>query len=325
MKKAIVFGAGGFIGTHTVNKLKSLGYFVRGVDLKYPEFSKTEADEFIISDLRIKENVERVLTLNNGEIFDELFQYAFSMGGAGYIFTGENDIDVMSSNLINHHVIYYNKKYLKVFYSSSACIYPEYNQLDPNNPKCSEDSWCPSQPDSEYGWTKLFDERLYLTLARLTNTHVRIARYHNIFGQLGTWKGNKEKAPAAMCRKIAMLPKDGGEIEIWGDGEQTRSFLYIDECVEGTLRLMNSDFIGPVNIGSEEMVTINELASMVAEIANKKVTFKHIPGPLGVRGRNSDNKLIKEKLNWEPTSKLYDGLKITYKWIEEQVNNSSKQ
>lgn len=322
MKNAIVFGAGGFIGTHTVNKLKSLGYFVRGVDLKYPEFSKTNCDEFFILDLRIKENVEFALTIKN-EICHELFQYAFSMGGAGYIFTGENDIDVMSSNMINHHVIFYHEKYMKVFYASSACIYPEYNQLDPNNPKCSEDSWIPSAPDSEYGWTKLFDERLYLTLNRLTNTQVRIARFHNIFGTHGTWNGNKSKAPAALCKKIAMLPDVGGEIEIWGDGEQTRSFLYIDECIEGVLKLMNSDFTGPVNIGSEEMVSINKLAGLIADIAEKNILIKHIEGPLGVRGRNSDNKLIREKLNWEPSGKLYDGLKITYEWIENQVKGGN--
>jgi nucleoside-diphosphate-sugar epimerase len=321
MKKALVFGAGGFIGSHTVNMLKKEGYFVRGVDLKYPEFSKTAADEFLILDLRVENNVSIASSLVNGEIFDELYQYAFSMGGAGYIFTGENDIDVMSSNLINHNVILHHKKYKKIFYASSACIYPQYNQMDPNNPKCSEDSWIPSAPDSEYGWTKLFDERLYLTLARLTDTQVRIARFHNIFGPEGTWAGGKEKAPAAMCRKIAMLPQEGGEIEIWGDGEQTRSFLYIDDCIEGILRLMSSDFIGPVNIGSEEMVTINKMVELVAQIAEKNVTIKHIDGPLGVRGRNSDNKLIKEKLNWEPKYSLYEGLVKTYNWITSQIQS----
>lgn len=320
-KLAVVFGAGGFIGSHLVKKLKSKGYWVRGTDLKYPEFSKTECDEFLIRDLRNQSNVEETLSLNGNVKFDELYQLAFSMGGAGYIFTGENDIDVMSSNMINHHVVFYHEKYKKVFYSSSACIYPKYNQIDPSNPKCSEDSWCPSEPDSEYGWTKLFDERLYLALCRLTKTEVRIARFHNIFGPEGTWNGGREKSPAAICRKIASV-RNGEEIEIWGDGNQTRSFLYIDECLEGMQRLMNSDFSGPLNIGSDEMVSINQLVDMISSISLKNVKIKYIDGPLGVKGRNSDNTLIKEKLNWCPTKPLYEGLIPTYKWILEQVEKN---
>lgn len=321
MKKALVCGAGGFIGSHLVKRLKNEGYWVLGVDLKKPEFSNTSADKFIVGDLRDKNIYKEIFT----EKIDEVYQLAADMGGAGYIFTGDHDADVMhNSAMINLNIAEYGKKghYDKVFYSSSACIYPAYNQEDPNNPKCSEDSAYPAAPDSEYGWEKLFSERMYLAFNRNTGLQVRIARFHNIFGPEGTWKGGKEKAPAAICRKVAKA-KDGGEIEIWGDGKQTRSFLYIDECIEGIRRLMNqNDFLGPVNIGSEEMVTINQLAEMVMRIANKKINIKHIEGPLGVRGRKSDNKLIKEKLGWSPSEKLETGLRSTYLWINDQVNNS---
>ncbi|MDD4412690.1 MAG: NAD-dependent epimerase/dehydratase family protein [Patescibacteria group bacterium] len=317
MKRALVCGAGGFIGSHLVEKLKLEGYWVRGVDLKMPEFSLTMADSFAIADLRDPENCKWVLD----GYFDEVYQLAADMGGAGYIFTGEHDADVMhNSATINLNIANLAAKYKvgKLFYSSSACIYPAYNQVDPNNPKCSEDSAYPAAPDSDYGWEKLFSERMYLAYARNYGLNIRIARFHNIFGPEGTWCGGKEKAPAAICRKVAEA-QDGGEIEIWGDGEQTRSFLYIDECLEGIHRLMQSNFIGPVNIGSEEMVTINQLADMAMRIAGKKLSIRHIEGPLGVRGRNSDNNLIKERLNWAPSKSLEEGLRKTYDWIGEQL------
>jgi GDP-D-mannose 3',5'-epimerase len=337
MKTALVCGAGGFIGAHLVKQLKKEGFWVRGVDLKYPPYAPTQADEFIIGDLRnpnIVENIMRApwqdLQMNKGlkvdinlnKSFDEVYQLAADMGGAGFVFTGENDADIMhNSALINLNICEWAYKYgvKKIFYSSSACIYPEYNQKDPNNPKTSEDSAYPANPDSEYGWEKLFSEHLYLAFQRNFGLNVRIARFHNIFGPEGSWNDGREKAPAALCRKVAMAP-DNGEIEIWGDGEQTRSFLFVDECVEGVRRLMNSDFTGPVNIGSEEMVTINQLAQMIMQIAGKNLSIKHIPGPLGVRGRNSDNNLIKEKLGWAPDFPLAKGLAITYKWINDQVN-----
>lgn len=317
LKKALVLGAGGFIGHHLAENLKKRGYFVRGVDLKYPEYSKTVADEFIIGDLRDQSVCQKVLDAS----FDEVYQLAADMGGAGYIFTGEHDADVMhNSATINLNVAYYGHKadVKKIFYSSSACIYPERNQLDPNNPNCSEDSAYPAAPDSEYGWEKLFSERMYLAFNRNYGMQIRIARFHNIFGPEGTWQGGKEKAPAAICRKVAEA-ESGGEVEIWGDGKQTRSFLYVDECLEGVRRLMESDFTGPVNIGSEEMISINDLAVMAADIAGKKITLKHIKGPLGVRGRNSDNRLIKKKLGWKPTKKLQEGMAETYRWVEKQV------
>lgn len=317
-KSALVCGAGGFIGSHLVTRLKNEGYWVRGVDLKYPEFSKSPADDFVIGDLRDTELVQKILDRE----FDEVYQLAADMGGAGFVFTGENDADIIhNSALINLNMAYYGSKagIKKIFYSSSACMYPEYNQQNPDNPKCSEDSAYPAAPDSEYGWEKLFSEHVYLSFAKNYGLNIRIARFHNIFGPEGTWDGGREKAPAAFCRKIAYA-KDNDEIEMWGDGLQTRSFLYIDECLEGIRRLMKSeDFIGPVNIGSEEMVTINELAEMVAKIAGKNITIKHIDGPLGVRGRNSDNTLIKEKLGWAPSESLEKGLKRTYKWINEQI------
>jgi len=339
MKTALVLGAGGFIGSHLVKRLKAEGFWVRGVDLKRPEYDETAADDFQIYDLRDPRNVEAVMRLEgaNGHPlpvayhrhpfseelqFDEVYQLAADMGGAGYIFTGENDANVMhNSATINLNVAHeaVKQKVKRVFYSSSACMYPEHNQLDPNNPNCEESSAYPANPDSEYGWEKLFSERLYLAFARNYGLVVRIARFHNIFGPYGTWKGGKEKAPAAMCRKVAEM-LEGGEIEVWGDGQQTRSFLYIDECVEGVLRLMRSDFEGPVNIGSEEMVTINQLAQYAIDISGKNITIKNVDGPTGVRGRNSDNKLIGEKLDWVPNYPLYEGLIHTYEWISKQVS-----
>lgn len=316
-KKALVLGAGGFIGSHLVKRLKKEGFWVRGADLKYPEFSTSAADDFVIADLRDQQLVRKIIDQH----FDEVYQLAADMGGAGYIFTGENDADIMhNSATINLNVLdtCRQQKIKRVFYSSSACIYPAYNQEDPDNPICKEDSAYPAAPDSEYGWEKLFSERLYLSYNRNHDMQCRVARYHNIFGPEGTWQGGKEKAPAAMCRKVASAP-DGGEIEIWGDGRQTRSFLYIDECLEGTIRLMRSDVEGPVNIGSEEMVTINELAATVMRIADKPLKICHIDGPLGVRGRNSSNDLIGEVLGWKPSQPLEAGLQKTFKWISDQV------
>ena len=299
-----------------VRRLKSEGYWVRAVDLKRHEYSELPADEFILADLRDQKVVEQVV-----DGIDEIYQFAADMGGAGYIFTGEHDADVMhNSATINLNTLHYGTHagVKKFMYSSSACMYPERNQMDPNNPLCSEDSAYPAAPDSEYGWEKLFSERLYQAYMRNYGIQVRIARFHNIFGPQGTWNGGKEKAPAALCRKIAQASQNG-EIEIWGDGLQTRSFLYVDECIEGVRRLMESEFVGPVNIGSEEMVTINHLAEIIAQIAGKNISIRHIPGPLGVRGRNSDNRLVEEKLNWKPTQPLNVGLEKTYHWILEQI------
>lgn len=322
MKQALVCGAGGFIGSHLVRRLKREGFWVRGVDLKYPEFSKTEADDFVIGDLREYALCKQV----TDRPFDEVYQLAADMGGAGFIFTGEHDVDVLrNSARINVNLTErFRKAHVKkVFYSSSACIYPEYNQMDPDNPKTAEDSAYPAAPDSEYGWEKLFSEHLYLAFARQHGMTVRIARFHNIFGPEGKWRGGREKAPAAMCRKVAETP-DGGEIEIWGDGKQTRSFLYIDECLEGVRRLMDSDFMGPVNIGSEEMVTIDHLAELAMKIAGKKLSIKHVSGPTGVRGRNSDNRLIREKLGWAPSRPLKDGLEQTYRWVKTEVERANE-
>ncbi len=317
VKTAIVCGAGGFIGGHLVKKLKDEGYWVRGIDLKRNEYGNDYADDFIIGDLRDPIVCENLFDRN----IDEVYQLAADMGGAGYIFTGDHDAQVMhNSATINLNMVESSRKHnvKRIFYSSSACMYPAYNQEDPHNPKCSEESAYPAAPDSEYGWEKLFSERLYLSYHRNYQMDVRIARFHNIFGPLGTWTGGKEKAPAAICRKVAQA-EDGGEIEVWGDGKQTRSFLYIDECIEGIRRLMNSDFTGPVNIGSEEMISINDLVKMVAGVAGKKIKINNVPGPTGVRGRNSDNKLIKEKLGWGPSQPLIAGITKTYEWIDKQV------
>ncbi len=320
-RSALVLGAGGFIGSHLVTRLKKEGLWVRGVDLKFPEFSPTEADDFVVGDLREQQVVRSVVDRR----FDEVYQLAADMGGAGYIFTGEHDAEVMhNSATINLNVLdaAHRRNIRSVFYSSSACMYPAYNQEDPENPICSESSAYPAAPDSEYGWEKLFSERVYLAYNRNFNMQNRVARFHNIFGPEGTWQGGKEKAPAAICRKVANAAS-GDAIDIWGDGEQTRSFLYINECVEGVLRLARSEFEGPVNIGSEEMVTINHLVDIVADIAGKAIEKNHILGPTGVRGRNSDNRLIREKLGWFPSQSLRAGLERTYNWIEWQVRRNT--
>ena len=343
MKTALVLGAGGFIGSHMVKRLRDDGYWVRGVDLKSPEYSSSDANEFVHGDLRDVDFVRRVLQYKGQlgnffneipykmiEPFDEIYQFAADMGGAGFVFTGENDADIMHNSVsINLNVLEEQRKFndiydvnkTKIFYSGSACMYPEHNQLDPDNPDCREESAYPADPDSEYGWEKLFSERLYFAYNRNYGIPVRVARYHNIFGPEGTCQGGREKAPAAICRKVAYA-EEGDSIEVWGDGEQTRSFLYIDECIEATRRLMDSDFIGPVNIGSEEMVTINELVYTAARVAGKNVLIDHIDGPLGVRGRNSNNDLIREKLGWDYSQTLEDGIEKTYNWINRFVSAS---
>ncbi len=318
MKTALVCGAGGFIGSHLVRRLKRDGFWVCGVDLKFPEYSESEADDFVVGDLRDQIFTRQVINRR----FDEVYQLAADMGGAGFIFTGENDADIMhNSASVNLNVLdaAYRRNIQRIFYSSSACIYPAHNQEDPDNPNCAEGSAYPAAPDSEYGWEKLFSERLYLTYGRCRGMETRVARYHNIFGPQGTWTGGREKAPAAMCRKVAMA-RSGDAIEIWGDGLQTRSFLYVDECIEGTMKLTRSGVAEPLNIGSSEMVTINQLAMMVADIAGKTIKLSHMPGPLGVRGRNSDNALIAQKLKWTPSQTLRAGLEKTYAWIETQVH-----
>ena len=318
MKKALVCGAGGFIGGHLVKRLKEEGYWVRGVDIKEHEFAETAADDFILGDLRDPQLCRKI---TSDVKFDELYQLAADMGGAGYIFSGDHDAVVMhNSATINLNMAEEakNSGIGKIFYSSSACIYPASIQEDPDNHGLKESDAYPANPDSEYGWEKLFSERLYFSYARNYGMEVHVARFHNIFGPEGTWTGGREKAPAAMCRKVAEAP-DGGEIEIWGDGEQTRTFLYIDECLEGVRRFMESDFAGPVNIGSDELISINNLAKLAMKFAGKNLTFNHIDGPLGVRGRSSDNTLIEEKLEWRPTARLEDGLRVTYEWIAAQV------
>ena len=354
-KTALVLGAGGFIGSHMVKRLRKEGYWVRGVDLKYPEYGDTEANEFVQGDLRDPDFVRRVIQYKGEQgnfynsvpyqyilPFHEIYQFAADMGGAGFVFTGENDAEIMQNSVtINLNVLEQqrlldetfdgkqgwsecNRPVLdyrtKIFYSGSACMYPEYNQVDPDDPNCREDSAYPAAPDSEYGWEKLFSERLYLAYNRNHGIPVRVARYHNIFGPEGTWQGGREKAPAAICRKVATARRNE-PIEVWGDGEQTRSFLYIDECIEATRRLMESDFLGPVNIGSEEMVSINQLVDTAAKVARKNITKNHIDGPLGVRGRNSNNDLIREKLGWDYSQTLEEGIRKTYKWIQQQIKN----
>ena len=328
MKTALVLGAGGFIGSHMVRRLKREGFWVRGVDLKYPEYSKTEANEFIKGDLRDESLVSKILKTPEKSSFDHIYQFAADMGGAGFVFTGENDAHIMHNSVsINLNVLdqqaklnkILNKNFTRIFYSGSACMYPEHNQINPEDPNCKEDSAYPANPDSEYGWEKLFSERLYFAYSRNYNLNVRVARYHNIFGPEGTWEGGREKAPAAICRKVSYLPDEGGEIDVWGDGLQTRSFLYVDECLEATRRLIDSDFSGPVNIGSEEMVSINQLVDITAKVANKIVTKNHIDGPLGVRGRNSNNDLIRDKLKWDYSQTLEEGISKTYRWINQQI------
>jgi nucleoside-diphosphate-sugar epimerase len=334
IRTVLVLGGGGFIGNHLVEHLKKKGYYVRAVDLKHPPFQEaSRADEFVIGDLRDEKVVSRVMlgpkqrsltdVINS---FDEVYQLAADMGGAGFVFTGENDADILSNSVrINLNVARFATLFgvKKVLYTSSACVYPDYNQKDPENPICEEASAYPANPDSEYGWEKLFSERLYFAYKRNKGLDVRIVRLHNIFGPLGTYEGGREKAPAAICRKIAALPPEGGVIEVWGNGAQTRSFLYVDECVEGLLRIMASDFAGPVNLGSEEMVTINELVDRVAEIADKAVEKRHVPGPIGVPGRNSDNRLLRSELGWEPCQPLTTGLRDTYAWIEGRIQAST--
>jgi len=323
-RTALVCGAGGFIGSHLVQRLKREGFWVRGVDIKHPEFESSHADDFVRADLREQDQCRALF--DRQYQYDEIYQLAADMGGAGYIFTGKNDAEIMhNSASINLNVLEAARKRgcARIFYSSSACIYPEHNQEDPNAPVTNEASAYPANPDSDYGWEKLFSERLFQAYARNHGMEVRIARYHNIFGPLGTWTGGREKAPAAVCRKVAEAA-DGSEIEIWGNGNQTRSFLYIDECLDGTLRLTRSDQSGPFNIGSEEMVTINELAAMAMEIAGKKLRLRHVPGPTGVRGRNSDNALIRRSLGWAPSRPLREGMEKTFAWIDEQVRRQVK-
>lgn len=317
MPRAVVCGAGGFIGHHLVNRLKREGFWVRGVDLKRPEFSPSQADEFMLGDLR---NPGLYNSLFAGGI-DQVYQLAADMGGAGYLFTGDNDANVMhNSALINLNVVQACAQagIKRVFYSSSACIYPTYNQLDPENPDCAEGTAYPAEPDSEYGWEKLFSERLYLSFERNYGLETRIARFHNIYGPEGTWTGGKEKAPAAFCRKVAEADQ-GSSIEMWGDGKQTRSFLFVDECVEAVRRLMESDCTEPLNVGSDRMVSVNELAATVMKVSGKTLGITHIDGPQGVRGRNSDNKLIEQRLGWRPDTDLEAGISKTYSWVEQQV------
>ena len=323
MKTALVLGAGGFIGGHMVKRLKSEGYWVRGVDKKLHEHEYSHADDFQLADLTLQSDVRNVID----QQFDEVYQLAADMGGAGYINTNLYDADVMhNSATINLNVLHRCKEMniKKVFFSSSACVYNEELQSTNVNPDCRESSAYPAHPDSEYGWEKLFSERLFHAYNRQHGMQNKVARFHNIFGPYGTWDGGKEKFPAAVCRKIAKA-NDGDEIEIWGDGEQTRSFLYIDDCIEGVRHLMNSEtFHGPVNIGADQMISINDTVDLVAQIAGKTIRKKHIDGPTGVRGRNSNNELIEEKLNWCPSQNLKEGLKETYRWINFHVENGKK-
>lgn len=335
MKYKLVLGAGGFIGNHMVNRLKAEGHDVIGIDLKNTEFSESKADIFHLGDLTEFVFVDDLF--KNYE-FSEIYQYAADMGGAGYIFTGENDANVMhNSSLINLNILksaseHQDSDKLKIFYSSSACIYPESLQLEAENVSLRESDAYPANPDSEYGWEKLFSERLYFAFNRNYGLDVRVGRYHNIYGPYGTWTGGKEKAPAAMCRKVA---ESDDALEVWGDGSQTRSFMYIDDCVEATLRFMrNPYFLGPVNIGSEEMVTINQLAEIAIKVSGKNNIginnifgdeFKNRYGfdcPIGVAGRNSSNELYCSHMNWSPSVSLVDGMKVTYDWIKQRVDES---
>ncbi|MFM1988721.1 MAG: hypothetical protein RJA99_1678 [Pseudomonadota bacterium] len=320
-RKVLVLGAGGFIGHHLVKRLKQGGDWVRGVDLKFPSYEPTAADDFMIGDLCNQGFVASVIDKR----FDEVYQLAADMGGAGYIFTGLNDANVMyNSATINLNVVEAcrRRNVTTIFYSSSACMYPEHNQLDPDNPNCAESSAYPANPDSEYGWEKLFSERIYLAYNRNHGMNCKVARYHNVFGPLGAWNNGKEKSPAAICRKVAMA-KNNSAIEIWGDGKQTRSFLYVDECLDGTITLLRSNRTGPYNVGSDEMVTINGLVDLVADIAGKRIEKVHIDGPTGVRGRNSDNRLVERELGWRPSKPLRYGIERTYRWIEEQVSRGA--
>ncbi len=322
MKTALVLGAGGFIGSHLVRRLKREGYWVKGVDFKFPEFSDSEADEFVSGDLREQNFCREAIDHDYGEVF----QLAADMGGSGYVFTGANDAKILYNNAqidINVIKTCHNRGIKKIFYPSSACIYPAYNQSDPGRPVCSEDTAYPAAPDSDYGWEKLFSERLYLAFQRNYGLNIKIARLHNIFGPLGTWRGGREKAPAAICRKVAET-EGGSKILLWGDGSQTRSFLYIDECIEAIMRLMCSDFNGPVNIGSDEMISVNQLADIIIGISGKKLERANVPGPVGVRGRNSDNRLLWKNLGWKPIKPLIEGLRTTYWWIDEQVKLTKK-
>lgn len=319
MNKVLVCGAGGFIGSHLVKRLKELGNYVIGVDLHEPEYWSTVADEFHIADLTVQENVYKIVTPD----LYEIYQLAADMGGAGYVFVGSNDANIMRNNVsINTNILQaaLSAGVNRIFYSSSACVYPEYNQLDPNNPICSEHSAYPADPDSDYGLEKLFSERLYLSHARNYGLHVRIARFHNVFGPYGSWNDGREKAPAALCRKVAQA---NNEVEIWGGGDQTRSFLFIDECLDGIIRIMNSTVEEPLNLGSKRMITINGLAHLISELENKKISIVNVPGPTGVNGRVSDNKLIAESLGWEPQDNLEYGLRITYKWILNEIDKGS--
>jgi len=321
-KKILICGGGGFIGHHLAGKLHKEGHKVVVVDLK-PQNEYVNKNDYcsayLSGDLTTEWVWNELNDIYHG--FDEIYQLAADMGGAGYIFTGENDLNVMTNSaMINLHAVKWAIKWkAKIFYSSSACMYPAYNQEDPSNPKCSEESAYPAAPDSEYGWEKLFSERLYFAANRNAGLQVRVARFHNIFGPEGTWKGGKEKAPAAICRKVIEAID---HIDIWGPGTQTRSFLYIDECIEAILRLMESDFMGPVNIGSEEMISINDLAKMVIKISGKSIKINNVKGPIGVMGRNSDNALIKSKLGWSPSLLLEDGINKTYYWIESQIQKN---
>ena len=319
MKKILVCGAGGFIGGHLVTSLKQQGHHVVGADIKQHEYKKTDADEFHVMDLREQKNVRQIITAD----LDTVYQLAADMGGAGYIFTGENDADIMhNSAMINLNIA--EEMVLKgvknVFYTSSACMYPSHNQEDPLNPLLSEASAYPANPDSEYGWEKLFSERMWMSFARNYGLRVRIARLHNVFGPLGSWNNGREKAPAALCRKVA---QSTGEVEVWGPGNQTRSFLYVDECIEGIHRIQASDYGSPLNLGSERMISINDLVRLISKAANKPVLIKNIPGPQGVMGRNSHNELIRQHVGWAPADNLEHGISMTYQWISQQLQGSA--